>query len=100
MKTRYDVVESAPAHRGKNEYLKYLSGERLTMKQQILAKCYDCMGYYADGATDCELFTCSLYPMMPYRKEGVSKARVMTPESKAKLIERFKKGREAKKEAK
>lgn len=100
MNKRYEIVESAPAHRGKNEYLKYLAGERLTLKQQILAKCYDCMGYYVDGAADCELFSCSLYSVMPYRKNGVSVKRVMTPESKAKLIDRFKKGREAKKEGK
>jgi len=41
-------------------------GGKLTPKQMILAKCYECMGNYADGKIDCVLTDCSLYPMMPY----------------------------------
>jgi hypothetical protein len=97
MITRFEMVEKAPAHRGKTEYLKYLAGEHISLKQQILAKCYDCMGYYVDGAADCELFSCALYSTMPYGKRKHSSKRSMTPENKEKLIERFKKGRDAKK---
>ena len=31
--------------RGKNELLKHLSGQRLTLKQAVNAHCYDCIGY-------------------------------------------------------
>ena len=52
--------------RGAKELRKHEAGERLTMKQMILAKCYDCRGKYADGKLDCLIPECSLYPMMPY----------------------------------
>lgn len=53
--------------KGKTESLRHLVGERLTHKQAIYAKCYDCMGYFIDGRVDCQLFECSLYPFMVYR---------------------------------
>ncbi len=52
--------------RGKNELLKHLSGQRLTFKQAIYARCYDCMGYYADGKQDCKMPHCALFPFNPY----------------------------------
>lgn len=53
---------------GKKEYKKFMKGERLTRKEAILAKCYDCMGEYYDGKIDCGLVECPLYQYMPYRK--------------------------------
>ena len=53
--------------RGRKELLKHLSGGRLTQRQAILAKCYDCMGYFTDGKEDCGIPECSLYPFMAYR---------------------------------
>ncbi len=50
------------------EFKEHLDGKRLTNKKRIYAKCYDCMGGYADGKNDCEVPKCSLYPLMPYRK--------------------------------
>jgi hypothetical protein len=54
--------------KGKGELTKHLKGERLTHKQAIQAKCYNCMGYYADGKYSCGMPDCSLYPFMPYRE--------------------------------
>lgn len=54
--------------RGGKEFKKYLAGGRLTQRQMILAKCYDCIGGYADGKMDCEIKDCPLYPLMPYRE--------------------------------
>ena len=54
--------------KGRKEYLKHKSGGRLTPKQAILARCYDCMGYYIDGRMDCQIPECPLYPFMPYRE--------------------------------
>jgi len=59
---------------GMTVYLKYLSGKRLTNKQAIMAKCFDCCGYYADGRQDCGIKVCPLYPLMPYG-EAVKQAR-------------------------
>ena len=60
------------AARGRSEILKHLEGKRLTQRQAILAKCFECMGYYADGKVSCEIEDCPLFPLMPYR--GVSAA--------------------------
>lgn len=54
--------------RGGKEFKKYLEGGRLTQRQMILAKCYECIGGYADGKMDCEIKDCPLYPLMPYRE--------------------------------
>ncbi|OPY76878.1 MAG: hypothetical protein A4E65_03027 [Syntrophorhabdus sp. PtaU1.Bin153] len=54
--------------RGRAERIKHLRGERVTQREAILGHCYDCMGGYTDGARDCEIETCSLYPFHPYRK--------------------------------
>ncbi len=52
--------------KGESAQRRHEAGVRLTMKQMILAKCYDCMGKYADGKADCKIPECSLYPVMPY----------------------------------
>jgi hypothetical protein len=38
-------------------------------KDAILAKCYDCMGFYEDGTMDCGCKDCPLYPWMPYKEK-------------------------------
>jgi len=52
---------------GYKELKKYMSGKKLTRKEAILAKCYDCCGGYVDGRFDCECENCPLYDYMPYR---------------------------------
>jgi hypothetical protein len=72
---------------GKKEYLAFLRGESLTMKQRILANCYQCGGVYTDGRHDCEVEECTFHVYMPYRKGGVAKVRKVSEETKAKLRE-------------
>ena len=57
---KYEIVESAPRARGKKELLKHLSGKHLTRSEALLAKCYECMGYYVDGKADCRIYDCPL----------------------------------------
>ncbi len=52
---------------GRRELMNYLKGKDLAMKDAILARCYDCMSYYADGISDCRTTECPLYVFMPYR---------------------------------
>ena len=59
-------VKKGKLHQGKNELLTFLQGERLTQKEAILAHCYDCQGFYNDGAEDCLSDICPLRPFMPY----------------------------------
>lgn len=60
-------AESMPTSRGRNMMLKYLRGEKLTQREAIVAKCFECMGGHFDGRIDCKMESCSLYPYMPYR---------------------------------
>lgn len=52
--------------RGQKELLKHLSGQKLTFKQAIYARCYDCMNFYSDGKVDCNIPACPLHPFMAY----------------------------------
>ncbi|HME43599.1 MAG TPA: hypothetical protein VKF36_10970 [Syntrophorhabdales bacterium] len=81
------VEENGTAARGKREYLSFLGGQHLTMKERILANCYECTGMYTDGREDCEMETCAFHVYMPYRKNGVVKVRTLSGETKAKLRE-------------
>jgi len=47
---------------------RYLAGVKIGRMEGTKAKCYDCMGGYADGARDCEIESCPLYTWMPYGK--------------------------------
>ena len=85
--------------------------KKLTMKNAILAKCWDCMGYYTDGKKDCRNYHCPLYNWMPvaeyepltdwleYNPKRVGHVswkecqRVMTDEQKAAAAARLKKMR-------
>ncbi|MGD0275800.1 MAG: hypothetical protein ABSB79_07065 [Syntrophales bacterium] len=53
--------------RGRAEMIAYFEGKTLTRGAAIFAKCFDCMGYYADGKVDCHIPDCPLYDYMPYR---------------------------------
>jgi len=69
MSTRvlYDIRVEGIAAKGRADLIRFHSGRRVTPMQAIRAKCYDCMGYYADGRKDCGQTTCPLYRFMPYR---------------------------------
>jgi hypothetical protein len=60
-------AKEGKSSKGKSFYINYLSGKKITQRQAILSKCYECMGYYADGRRDCLMQDCALYPWMPYR---------------------------------
>lgn len=51
---------------GKKELLKFQTVAKITAREAIKAKCYECMGNYEDGRDDCEVTTCPLYGYMPY----------------------------------
>jgi hypothetical protein len=52
---------------GRLDLENHMKGVRLTQREAIKAKCYDCMGGYTDGKADCAIPGCSLYPYNPYR---------------------------------
>lgn len=72
-------VESWPKKAGKNDYLKFLRGERLTQRQAIRAKCYDCC---CGEPGLCSVLHCSLLPYnnLIHRSESAGSA-CTTPDS-------------------
>jgi hypothetical protein len=64
-----DIMKYGKDAQGKRHLIRHLKGERLTMKQAILANCYGCTGGYDDFKQDCEIASCPLHPFMPYRKD-------------------------------
>lgn len=72
MDDRIDQIKKVGlTYAGKSELIKHLEGERLTQKQAILAKCYDCMGYFVDGKEDCGVKHCSIYPYMRFNPNRI-----------------------------
>jgi hypothetical protein len=59
--------ERWPTSSGRTQYLRFLHGEKLTYREQVLAKCAECLGGYVDGRCDCEMPHCPNYPSMPYK---------------------------------
>lgn len=85
------ISNSGISARGKKELLKHLYGERLTVRQMVIAKCYDCMGYYSDGrGQDCKIPDCPLYPLMPYREGEKYATKKLSDEVRAKMRDRMK----------
>lgn len=56
-----------PTSAGRTQYLRFLNGEKLTYREAVLAKCYDCDGGHSDGRYDCEVLPCPLRMYMPYK---------------------------------
>lgn len=54
---------------GRKEFIKMLNGEKIPASARCKAKCYDCMGFYQDGSFSCEIPSCPIFPIMPYRKK-------------------------------
>jgi hypothetical protein len=67
LKQYIQEVEAYGKFQGRKELIAYYNGEKLGKWQMIRAKCFDCMGGYPDGAVDCQVYRCPIYPAMPYK---------------------------------
>ena len=53
--------------KGGKELQRYLlDNKRLSPRQMVIAKCYECMEGYIDGKIDCGIPECPCYGLMPY----------------------------------
>ena len=62
-----DIERSGMKAKGRKELVHHLEGRPLQRGQAIIAKCYECAGYFSDGKVDCLMPLCPLYRYMPYR---------------------------------
>jgi len=78
---------------GFKHLIRFEQGEKLSLKQSILAKCCECTGKYADGKRDCGISKCPLYPFMPYGKAWEHRLKkIRSPNASRNLPPRAKKG--------
>ena len=61
-------AESGPLRRGKKELIKHLEGGKITRKQAMLAKCYDCDGMGDSGK--CDIETCPMYHYSQFKSHS------------------------------
>ena len=65
-----DMLRSAKSGNrrvGRIDLIKHLEGKRITQRQAIRAKCYDCNGMGELG--ECDITTCPLIQFSPYSQE-------------------------------
>ena len=55
------------SHQGQRPYKDHIDGKTITRKEAMLAKCYECMGFYQDGKQDCKGKSFPLYQFYPYK---------------------------------
>ena len=89
---RYEEVEKYGLQtRDKKYLLKHLVGEKLTPMQAIHSKCYECMGYYVDGKSNCQVPDCPLYQFHRQNPHRITVKRFLTDEQRVEIGERLKK---------
>jgi len=54
------MVEDGVRKRGMSDMRNHLAGKRLTLRQAVRARCYQCNGH--GGIDECSSVTCPLYP--------------------------------------
>lgn len=87
-----DIEKYGIAAAGRAECIKLHRGEKVNIHQAVKARCYECMGYYSDGAKDCEMPECELYAWMPFGETWKNREkRPMTEARLAALAEARKK---------
>jgi hypothetical protein len=84
-----DAVKRAGKFRGKKEMLACLQGRPLSRAQAMAAMCFDCMGYFDNGAEDCEVQDCPLYGYMPYKVKKRPKSTKPRTEAQQRASERL-----------
>ena len=67
MNSKISIVDYGVLARGQNELRRHEAGEKLTYKQMVMVKCYECCAGYTDGKVDCGISGCPLYGKMPYK---------------------------------
>jgi len=82
-------LENSGHFRGRQEYIRFIKGEKLTQREAIIAHCYDCMGYYEGGTEDCESQLCPLRPFMPYASPGIKHKKLLSEATKKGLRDRL-----------
>lgn len=83
--TLYEMIDKDGLQAiGKAHLLKHIDGEKLSRKEAMQAKCYDCMGYFIDGRADCQIKYCPMFDYRPFKDRPESKKLALTKSSEVK----------------
>ena len=89
-----DIQNHGGSCKGRQDLIAHLEGKPLCASKALKAKCYDCMGFFADGRIDCAMPDCPLYPFMIYNpNKSKRRTKTFSEEQKANLSERMSKMR-------
>ena len=83
--------------RGHKEFKAHLEGKQVSIGQACKGFCYDCLGWHTGGKTPCTAVNCILYRWCPYKSvplKSVAKKRVISAETRQKMAEGLKRGRD------
>jgi len=58
---------------GYSVMVSFLLMEHLSYSKRCFAKCYQCMGYCADGAEECNDILCPLFPISQFNPDNFKK---------------------------
>ena len=90
--TLYEMIDKDGLQAiGKANLLKHLDGGKLSRKEAMQAKCYDCMGYFIDGRADCQIKYCPMFDFRPFKDRPESKKLDFTKPSESKKATKEKK---------
>ena len=64
---KIEQIERTSQRAGRSALIDHMHGERLSYKDMVNAKCFECCNGYIDGLNDCRVPDCPLYGAMPYR---------------------------------
>ncbi|KYC52634.1 MAG: hypothetical protein AMQ22_00684 [Candidatus Methanofastidiosum methylothiophilum] len=70
-----DITIGLTSAIGYRHYKNFADGKKLSFKEAILAKCYDCSCGYVDGKIDCCIEDCPLYQYAPYGKSWANRGK-------------------------
>lgn len=83
-----EIQKYGKTAKGRSELIKHFEGQRLSLRQAVYARCYDCTGYFADGKVDCNMPHCPLHPFMAYNENRLKRTNsksITTKQSAARL---------------
>ena len=65
---QFERKNKRQSFQGEDAYFRFLKGGKITRREAMLAKCYECMGGYDDGKMDCCGESCPIFPFYPYKR--------------------------------
>lgn len=70
---KIEAIKKSMPLSARKHLLAHMEGRRITVRQAVAAKCFECMNGFIDGRQDCAIPDCPLYPWMPFNPNKPAK---------------------------